>query len=237
MTRLIDGLSTTFSPELKFCLHDFNGVELEEDSWSTISDEEDARFEVIKSVLGTARIFNPVEEILKGLDHADVKAETERLEKLAYPDGGLHQHHSSGDADEEEKKEQELFQSLIPQGSVFSDDIFLKRPNRLIYYIGFNVPRDDHNLPLCSVENIPGRKEISTWITKNFPELTLTPIVFRSDNYYQPYCGELFLQGTDKDVDRFVKIFGTEWEDSSGKSLDPRFTLFFRPYTPEEEEE
>lgn len=82
MTRLIDGLSTTFSPELKFCLHDFNGVELEEDSWSTISDEEDARFEVIKSVLGTARIFNPVEEILKGLDHADVKAETERLENL-----------------------------------------------------------------------------------------------------------------------------------------------------------
>lgn len=237
MTRLVDGLSAKFSPDLQFSLYDFNGEELEENSWEEISYDEEARLDAVKDVLGTARIFNPLEEILKGLDNADVKAETKRLEAIAYPEGERYQHESSGDPDEEDRKEQELYKSLNPQDAVFSDDLFLKRPNRLIYYLGFNVPSDDHNLPLCPIEKIPGRKEISSWITKNFPEITLQPIVFRSQNYYQPYCGELYIQGTDEDIDRFVKIFGTEWEDSSGKSLDPRFTLFFKSYTPEEEEE
>lgn len=236
MTRFVDGLSAKFSPELKFCLQNFNGEELEEVSWKTINTEEDARFDAIKSVLGSARIFNPVEEILKGLDQDDVKAETKRLEKLAYSGDRPSQYESSGDPDEEDRKRQELYKSLNPRDAVFSDDLFLKRSNRLIYYLGFGVPRDDHKLPICPVENIPGRKEISSWITKNFPEISLQPIIFRSQNYYQPYCGELYIQGNDEDVDRFVKIFGKEWEDSSGKSLDPRFTLFFRPYTPEEEE-
>lgn len=80
-------------------------------------------------------------------------------------------------------------------------------------------------MPFCNVA-IPGREEIFSWISSQFPELKLLPLLNRGRYCSEPYQGGFCIQGNEEDIQRFKNLYSETWEDASGKSLDPRFALY-----------
>lgn len=220
MTRLIDGLSSYFESDLEFKLHSFGRRPRDNSYFDAIELD---RMDAIVAVLGNVEIINPVKQILKGIGFKNTFAEKERLLSLAFPNRER-EDETENKIQAESRELEEIKQT--PKNLLDLNEFFRQKPDESVLFIGFPILTDTNGMPFCDVEDIPGRKEILSWISSQFPDLTLLPLANRGRYCSEPYQGGICIQGKEEDIQRFKTVFSKTWEDSSGKSLDPRFALY-----------
>lgn len=222
MTRLIDGLSSYFESDLEFQLHSFGRRPRDNSYFDAIELD---RMEAIVAVLGNVEILNPVKQLLKGVGFKNTFSEKERLLSIAFPKQTEDSKASSLNTSTEKSRKHECWK-LSPENCLDLDEYFHQKPESSILFIGFNILTDKDGMPFCDIGDIPGRKEIYSWVSSHFPELRLLPLTNRGKYCSEPYQGGVSIQGKEEDIQRFKKLFSKTWEDSSGKSLDPHFALY-----------
>lgn len=220
MTRLIDGLSSYFESDLEFQLHSFGRRPRDNSYFDAIELD---RMDAIVAVLGNVEIINPVKQILKGIGFKNTFTEKERLLSLAFPNRER-ENKTENKVPAESKEPEEIYSTS--KNLLDLNEYFRQKPGESILFIGFPILTDTNGMPFCNVANIPGRKEILSWVSSHFPELILLPLTNRGKYCSEPYQGGISIQGKEEDIQRFKNLFSKTWEDSSGKSLDPHFALY-----------
>ena len=223
ITRLIDGLSFVFRDSIHFELaQNFKDVF----PYIPHEHEEYMRVDTIAELLSNAFIIRPVDYLLSKNRCHDNRDEIKRLSRLATGEAWDPWEHVKN-PDTLFTEEQIRLKELAPESFISPLTWFKQHPKEDLYFLGFNLQTNKMGLPFCSIDNIPARKEIMTWIEQNLPEIKLEPFMrVDEDGDVKPYCGEIALIGPQQSI----KKFSDYWEDEVGNSLDPRFCLYRIPF-------
>ena len=80
----------------------------------------------------------------------------------------------------------------------------------------------------CVPSQIPGRKELLTWLKENMPHVEVGPIyTFTSESGFivAPYDGSLYVDFSEEDAQKYADV----WENPDTSCKDPRWQCYFYP--------
>lgn len=198
--------------------------------YRTYTNNERDRVHMINEALQNATLIAPLDTIFDRRILNDDEADLDRLDRIAFNRVRPIESKVKIDPDEESRQNQKKIRSLLPKDAISSLVWHKENPDRDMYWLRFDFALDRDNPESCNIEEIPGRKDILEWISKNLHNTKVMPVYFEEADpdyegglyLYGAYLGEVLLDGPQEDLDKFMET----WEDSQGKSFDPRWQLF-----------